>query len=492
MRMSVGNIGERLSVMPMAVAVVPLAVGIAVSAAVCMPVWVWGAATALLSVAALLLRRCSRTFAAVALCAAIFALGATLYGARMAEETVFGHQVEVELKVLEPSRHGERSNRTRMRVAACGECTGMAGAELAVWSARTLSFDGGERLRAEIVIRPLAATEGSSDDGYLRRMARRGCIGSATLRAENIVSLAPARRSLHGAAVEKLQRLLPSGDARSVVLSIGTGERGEVGRTLARVYSASGTSHLLAVSGLHVGIVFMLVNMLLWFVPLVRHGNIWRSLLSLAAIWLYVVLCSSPPSAVRAAIMFSVLQLSLFSTGGYVSLNTLGATAFVMLLAEPALLFDAGFNLSFTAVAGILVWGAPLCGAVRSGFRPLDAMTATLLVGVSATLATMPMISHMFGIVPLVGMAVNPVVILLSNLILFAAVLSLVVPFDAVAGWFANAAARFADVQNLVVEGSASLPGGYLDIRIPEGAEWAAYLVFAAITLLVWSVSAKK
>ena len=105
---------------------------------------------------------------------------------------------------------------------------------------------------------------------------------------------------------------------------------------LRAAYSRSGLSHLLAVSGLHTGIVFALVNLLLWWLPLLRRGHLLRNLLAAACIWIYVAAAGFPPSAVRAAVMFTMLQSALASASEYNGLNALAAAAFGMLLWNPA------------------------------------------------------------------------------------------------------------------------------------------------------------
>lgn len=139
------------------------------------------------------------------------------------------------------------------------------------------------------------------------------------------------------------------------------GDRSGITPELRAAYSRSGLSHLLAVSGLHTGIVFALVNLLLWWLPLLRRGHLLRNLLAAACIWIYVAAAGFPPSAVRAAVMFTMLQSALASASEYNGLNALAAAAFGMLLWNPAWLGDISFQLSFAAVAAILAWGVPLC-----------------------------------------------------------------------------------------------------------------------------------
>jgi competence protein ComEC len=234
------------------------------------------------------------------------------------------------------------------------------------------------------------------------------------------------------------------------------------------------------VSGLHIGIAFMLINILLLPLVLLRYGNLLRSVLAIALIWLYVWLCGMSPSAVRAAIMFSFLQFSLSSLREYASINILAGTAFVMLALDSHLLFDISFQLSFIAVAGIVLWGMQLYRICTTRFKIVNIIVGVILVGIASTLATMPLVANAFSTVSLVGILINPVVILLANIVVLSGILALALPFTAPLAEFA------AEWQNRIVEWAASLPYGHFDITISDAAMWGIYALFATITLSLW------
>ena len=100
-------------------------------------------------------------------------------------------------------------------------------------------------------------------------------------------------------------------------------------------------------------------------------------------------------------------------------MNALAAAAFGMLLWNPAWIGDISFSLSFLAVAGILVWGVPLCRRLRGRNRVVRLVGEAYLIGLAATLATAPLVAHIFSLVPLVGVLVNPVAILLATVVVF-------------------------------------------------------------------------
>lgn len=109
--------------------------------------------------------------------------------------------------------------------------------------------------------------------------------------------------------------------------------------------------------------------------------------------------------------MFSVLQFALASSSEYVGMNTPAGVAFVMPLFHPDYLFDISFQ-SRSSPSPASSPGTPLCRLLRTRRKSIDMLTATLAIGFSASAATAPLISHTFGQISVVGLALNPVVIL--------------------------------------------------------------------------------
>lgn len=233
-------------------------------------------------------------------------------------------------------------------------------------------------------------------------------------------------------------------------------------------------------------------SLLLWWLPLFRHGHILRNIAVILLIWLYAATTGFPPSVVRATLMFSVLQFALASSSEYVGMNTLAGVAFVMLLFHPDYLFDISFQLSFIAVAGIIAWGLPLCRLLRTRRKSIDMLTATLAIGFSASAATAPLISHTFGQISVVGLALNPVVILLSYVVVGSCTLWLVIPGTVLAPLFSVVAGFAARAQNELIRAAAALPAAALDIRLTTTQCWIVYGLFIFATLLLWSAERKK
>ena len=465
------NIRDYAAKMPMAMVVIPFAVGIFFADAFEVPLWLLIALCVLSLVGVVIL---SKWWRVAAIATMTVATGALLHSLSYRAEVEYNKPLDMELDVATSSALRRGYTSAEAKILACEDAT-LVGRKVVLWGDSLIRFVAGDRLRLTTPIRPFRAEQAQ----YAGLMYHRGFVGAVSVNHRTTYEYVPTEgATLHEWAVARLQGSLPASDARSVVLAMATGERRELSSELRQSYSASGASHLLAVSGLHIGIAFMLVNLLLYPLVLLRYGNVWRSVGAVIFIWLYVWLCGVSPSAVRAAAMFSLLQLSLSSLREYVGINILAATAFAMLVFDSHLLFDISFQLSFVAVAGILLWAMPLYRLCATRFKLLNAIIGILWVGVASTLITMPLVANTFSVVSLVGILINPIVILLANIIVLAGIVALVVPIVGVVAELA------AEVQNGVVAWAESLPYGHFEITISDSAMWGVYALFVVATIV--------
>ena len=341
----------------------------------------------------------------------------------------------------------------------------------------------GERLIAT----GYAGELGSEDYAwYARLMQRRGYSRSVWIDGRQQLVPLPDRHltlrhraeSVQAAAAERLARLGLSPAEYGTAAAMSIGYRSALPAALRRDYSTTGTSHLLAVSGLHVAIVTLLVNLLLWLLPAFRYGHIVRNALAVAAIWSYAFLTGLPPSVIRAATMFTGAQLALAASRTGNSTNILLATATLMLLVNPDYLYDLSFQLSFTAVAGIFLLYKPLYGAVHSRFKALNAFWALFIAGLAAALATAPLVSYYFGRIPLIGILVNPLLILTANATVLLSLLWILAPLAPLRGLFAAALSATAGLQNTLVGLCAEKTWASLPLRLEA---WQAAVLCAAL-----------
>lgn len=216
-----------------------------------------------------------------------------------------------------------------------------------------------------------------------------------------------------------------TGDEGAVLSALTLGYKRELSEEVRQLYNISGASHVLALSGLHIGI---LCTVLTLCCSLFLPGKRWflmRKLLVLPLVWGFVFMVGVPVSAVRAAVMFSLLIVgSCFTRVGF-SLNTLALTAFGMLLYNPFLLFDVGFQLSFAAVASLLLLQPWLDSLLpRSRYAAVRYVWGLTTVSLSAQIGVIPLILYYFSRFSPYALLVNLWVVPLAFL-----VVSLSVPF---------------------------------------------------------------
>jgi competence protein ComEC len=229
-------------------------------------------------------------------------------------------------------------------------------------------------------------------------------------------------------------------------------------------FARAGLSHLLAISGLHVGLV---CGMLLLLGSVFRLGRRWAAVVAAAGTLGYVLLLGAPHSALRAA-----LQLILVLTASMLQRPTrpeamIAAAALVLLARDPAALLSPGFQLSFAGVAGLLALRPPLLGLLggdASGRRLARArrwLADALATSIAATLATAPIVAWHFGQVAPVGIVANLVAIPLLSLALPALALSLLVgtAVPAAGAFLAGPAVLGLELLDRVASLAAAAPG---------------------------------
>lgn len=474
------HIRKRFERMPMTAVAVPLVAGILVASYIDVPTALWWSCAALCVGAAMVLH----TGRGVWLALAMLPLGAALFNMDRPSDEVCGRPMWMTLRFDDATLQGDGRNRASAEIVACDAMPSAVGSSVFVSCDASLHFDKDDRIS-------LYGEAVRLDDPPLWYMGL-NCAGLLWLNEATSFEYLPADGDgWHARAAEKLSRLTPEGDARATMLSMAIGERKQTQSSLRCTYSQSGTAHLLAVSGLHVGIFFLLVNLLLTFIPLARGGNLLRCVAATVAIWLYVALCGSPPSAVRSAAMFSVLQLGIFLSREYGGANALAVAVVAMLLCAPHLLFNTGFLLSVAAVSGIILWGTPLIAMLHTHNRAVKAVVDLLAIGLVATVAVMPLTSHMFGVVALAGVIVNPLVMLTANVIIVFAMAALLLPLP-LADFVVRPALQCAEWQNALVCRMAEFGWSSFDYRLPIQAVVGIYTLFAVVTIAAWGFKRKK
>ena len=284
---------------------------------------------------------------------------------------------------------------------------------------------------------------------------------------------------LRGRLLSRLGARDGDGDGFAVVAAMALGDKSMLSRELRDVYAVTGGAHVLALSGLHLGIIYMLLSWLL-------GARRWRTVsqfVIILSIWAFVFLVGLSTSVVRAAIMLTTYAILSLGHRDKMSLNTLAFTAIVMLLVNPLSLFDVGFQMSYAAVGSILLFLPLLEDLVPMHFlldRPvakwLMAMTA---VSCAAQLATAPLIAYWFGRFSTYFLLTNLVVIPAVTLILYLSVAVLLVPS------LLHLLLYIAGLLNQILGKIAVLPGASIETHPSLLQTLLVYVVILAGYLLI-------
>ena len=220
------------------------------------------------------------------------------------------------------------------------------------------------------------------------------------------------------------------GRSLAVVTSITLGDRSRLDDATESLYAQTGISHLLALSGMNVGILYAFYRFLLLRHVTGRRLNGVLSLAGLAGLWAFAFVTGLPLSLVRATIMFTVAELLSLLYFDRFSINYLAAAAFLMLIGAPQALFDVGFQLSCLSVFAILVL-MPLVPCPRwiVRHRAMRFVYEVAALSVAAQLGTLPVVACVFHTVPVYGLAANLVAVPLSYPLLLCSLVFLAVPF---------------------------------------------------------------
>ena len=179
----------------------------------------------------------------------------------------------------------------------------------------------------------------------------------------------------------------------AIVSAMTLGDKTSLTKETKDIYSISGACHILAVSGLHIGIIFQLFILLLGG----RRRSIPTIMLSITAIWAYVIFIGMPASAIRSATMISICCFAMLSHRKALSVNNLAFAYVIMLIYNPLYLFDISFQMSFMAVYSILLFYQPLEGLCSTSHFYTRWPWSMLCISIAAQIGTMPLIIYYFG-----------------------------------------------------------------------------------------------
>ena len=275
------------------------------------------------------------------------------------------------------------------------------------------------------------------------------------------------------------------GETYDIVAAMTLGEKKGIDRETRKVFSSSGGAHILALSGMHLSILFMLISFLL---PTRRLPTL-SVVVEIIAIWAFVMLVGFHPSVTRAAVMLTVYCVARMMSRNTKSMDVLIFSAVLLLVISPQWLFDVGFQMSFAAMAGILLLYGPIYRFLT--YRKEDVLPPSMwvvfsrasyncIVGVavisfSAQLGVAPLVAHYFGNFPTYFLLTNFIVTPAAFLIIILSVgllagLPLQIPLSVVVQKMSTS-----------LQWITNLPCSSLEIRLSA---WQTVLVYVIIIAL--------
>lgn len=208
-----------------------------------------------------------------------------------------------------------------------------------------------------------------------------------------------------------------SSKTRQLVLALLIGDRSELDQETLQSFTNAGVVHILAISGLHVGIIYMFLLILMKFCDRNKSLKLLRTVIIVLVIWTYALLTGFSPSVSRAATMFTLFALGKLINRDVSVFNLIAASAFLNLLINPLLIFHVGFQLSYAAVAGIVFFVPLFNNYISFSHRIPDYFFKLFTVSLAAQIATFPISVYYFNQFPtyfwLSNLLVIPVVFLI-------------------------------------------------------------------------------
>ena len=278
-----------------------------------------------------------------------------------------------------------------------------------------------------------------------------------------------------------------SGREYDIVKAILLGDDDTMEPELKAAYAAAGVSHILCVSGMHVGVIFLILNFLLHPLDLFRSTRVIKALLLLLVIWLYAYITGLSPSVTRSATMFTFVTIGQLIQRNTNVFHSILASLWILLTLNPLLLFELGFQFSYLAVASIVLIQPVLTTLYSCKTKIGEYLWGLVTVSVAALIGTFPISVHYFGQFPNYFLLSNLSVITLSFVVMMTGVALLAFAFVPFLGGAVSFLLTWEiRAMNSIISFVEALPGAVThNIDFSGWQVWVLYVVIVSIYLAV-------
>lgn len=350
------------------------------------------------------------------------------------------------------------------------------------------AFDKHDTLYIHADIRDIS----SKYSGYLTYLKNNGIHHAAYVKRLMVgnpdKSLQYFSEKIQATLSNQMLTIIPQSNVHGIALAMFLGNKEELLTETREAFTTSGLSHILAISGLHVGIVFMFLNLI--FAPLqyLKGGSTLKHVLILIFLIGYMFITGASPAVVRAVLMFATIQIFRLFYLRFQMLNLLAISALLQLIHDPAIAFQVGFQLSYSAVVGLVVLFPIFEQAFPTKNIVLKKLYGWIGVTLVATISTMPLVLYYFGQFPTYFLFSNLLASLIAYLVILVGFLTLLLSYVPVIGpLMGNACGTLLNFLNEIALQVSSLPHATItEFSWTEaGMEMVLWQIGAALLLLI-------
>lgn len=351
----------------------------------------------------------------------------------------------------------------------------------------------GDRLAIQATLRPTEPSKNPYAFDYQRYLHFQNIHHQAFISPDSIQLLSSGNGSwlwqnayaCRDRLLSLLQKHFPSAEEYAVASALLLGYTDDLSDDLRTAYAETGSMHALAVSGTHIGMLYVGLMFLIGaFRFRGKSGRLLEMALVLTAIWAFTFLTGATASVLRASVMFSVYMFGKAFWREASAWNVLPASAFILLIINPYFLFDVGFQLSYAAVAGMVFFYPRFYKMFPPLSRWLDEPLKVFLVGVSAQLGTLPLTLFYFNQFPVYFWLAGWVVVFVGAVFLWGGALLILLDalYPSLAEWLGVALYYLLLWTNKIIFFIQKIPGGVVrNVWIPS---WVVLALFGCLALL--------
>lgn len=236
--------------------------------------------------------------------------------------------------------------------------------------------------------------------------------------------------------VQRYLSLIKNKEAIALASTLILGYRADLNKETLEIYSRTGTIHALSVSGMHVGLIYMVLNVLLSFLNPLKKKELLKLIFILPILWFYALLTGLSPSVLRSVLMLSVFLMAKASSRPANSYNIIAFSAFSTLIYNPFLIWDIGFQLSYLAVAGLIYLQPKIQQSWSIKNKWLHKLWGLMAMSLAAQLFTFPASIYYFHQFPLYFLLSNLFIMIPIALLMYLGILLLFPGFSFLAPFF--------------------------------------------------------